>query len=135
MFSGQGMLALLVEDVNNFMTVLIRDRKDPRNKIGNNQIVPLLPDAMAIVLPLIQRRTQGFIFDVRAESVSTAFAQGVPSAAAAHRRLAFSRPSAPCHCSVLPYGTGYTKGRAADRAQDLDHAPAVHGDKTRGRAR
>jgi integrase len=54
-------------------TVLIRDRKDPRNKIGNNQIVPLLPDALAIVLPLIEGRTEGSIFDVRASSVSTAF--------------------------------------------------------------
>lgn len=30
-------------------TVTIRDRKDPKQKIGNNQVVPLLPAAMAIV--------------------------------------------------------------------------------------
>lgn len=30
-------------------TVMIRDRKDPKVKIGNNQIVPLLPAAMRIV--------------------------------------------------------------------------------------
>jgi integrase len=30
-------------------TVLIRDRKDPKQKIGNNQIVPLLPAALRIV--------------------------------------------------------------------------------------
>jgi integrase len=28
---------------------MIRDRKDPKQKIGNNQIVPLLPDALKIV--------------------------------------------------------------------------------------
>ena len=32
-------------------TVLIRDRKDPKNKAGNNQRVPLLPDAWAILEP------------------------------------------------------------------------------------
>ncbi len=38
------------EDVNREQkTVLIRDRKDPKQKIGNNQIVPLLPAAMRIV--------------------------------------------------------------------------------------
>ena len=32
-------------------TVIIRDRKDPRNKAGNDQSVPLLPEAWAIVSP------------------------------------------------------------------------------------
>lgn len=69
--------ALLVEDVDlQRKTVVIRDRKDPRNKIGNNQTVPLLPGALAIVLPLIEGRTEGFIFNVRADSVSTAFTRG-----------------------------------------------------------
>lgn len=66
--------ALQVEDVNlERRTVLIRDRKDPRNKEGNNQTVPLLPNALAIVLPLIEGRAEGSIFNVRAASVSTAF--------------------------------------------------------------
>jgi integrase len=66
--------SLQVEDVDKARkTVLIRDRKDPRNKIGNNQTVPLLPDALAIVLPLIKGRTEGLVFNVRADSVSTAF--------------------------------------------------------------
>jgi integrase len=66
--------ALQVEDVNlERRTVLIRDRKDPRNKEGNNQTVPLLPDALAIVVPLIEGRTEGSIFNVRAESASAAF--------------------------------------------------------------
>ncbi|MFM7653984.1 MAG: tyrosine-type recombinase/integrase [Paracoccaceae bacterium] len=38
------------EDVNwERQTVIIRDRKDPKKKVGNDQIVPLLPAAMAIV--------------------------------------------------------------------------------------
>jgi len=41
-------------------TILIRDRKDSRRKNGNNQLVPLLPDAMAIVLR--QPRTSDQIF-------------------------------------------------------------------------
>lgn len=29
--------------------ILIRDRKDPKKKVGNHQLVPLLPDAMVII--------------------------------------------------------------------------------------
>lgn len=66
--------SLQVEDVDlERKTVLIRDRKDPRNKIGNNQVVPLLPDALEIVKPLIEGRKDGSIFDSRAYSVSTSF--------------------------------------------------------------
>lgn len=54
-------------------TVVIRDRKDPRNKAGNDQTVPLLPAAWAIVEPMIEGREDGQVFDVRAASVSTAF--------------------------------------------------------------
>lgn len=66
---------LQVEDVDRkARTVVIRDRKDPRNKAGNDQVVPLLPDAWAIVEPLIDGRDEGQIFQgVRAASVSTAF--------------------------------------------------------------
>lgn len=63
-----------VEDVNREKkTVLIRDRKDPKKKDGNDQVVPLLPDAWAIVTPLIQDRTEGRIFDYSESSVSTSF--------------------------------------------------------------
>ncbi len=66
--------ALQVEDVDrDARTVLIRDRKDPRNKAGNDQAVPLLRDAWAIVEPLLEGRAEGLIFNVRAASVSTAF--------------------------------------------------------------
>lgn len=65
---------LLVEDVNReARTVVIRDRKDPRNKIGNHQTVPLLPDAWAIVEPIIKDKTEGFIFPYNEKSISTAF--------------------------------------------------------------
>jgi integrase len=66
--------SLQVEDVDRSRkTVVIRDRKDPQQKAGNDQVVPLLPDAWAIVQPLIEGRTEGSIFGVRAASVSTAF--------------------------------------------------------------
>lgn len=68
---------LQVEDVNRERrTVLIRDRKDPRNKQGNNQTVPLLEAAWTIVEPLLQDRTEGSIFNVHEPSVSTAFTRG-----------------------------------------------------------
>jgi len=54
-------------------TVIIRDRKDPKNKIGNNQTVPLLPDAWVIVEPLMMDRTEGLIFNAREASVSASF--------------------------------------------------------------
>ena len=54
-------------------TVMIRDRKDPRNKAGNDQLVPLLLEAWKIIQPLIHRRTAGAVFGVRATSASTAF--------------------------------------------------------------
>lgn len=63
-----------IEDVDHIgRTVVIRDRKDPREKIGNDQTVPLLPAAWEIVAPLLKGRTSGEIFPYRAESVSTAF--------------------------------------------------------------
>lgn len=65
---------LQIEDVDRqARTVVIRDRKDPRVKAGNDQTVPLLPDAWAIVAPLIEGRDAGSIFGVRAASASTAF--------------------------------------------------------------
>ena len=68
---------LQVSDVSrSARTVVIRDRKDPRNKEGNDQTVPLLPDAWAIVEPLIAGRDDGAIFDARAASVSAAFTRG-----------------------------------------------------------
>lgn len=52
-------------------TILIRDRKDPKRKKGNNQLVPLLPDAMTIVLR--QPRIDDRIFPWPAGTLSTIF--------------------------------------------------------------
>lgn len=66
--------ALRVEDVDlTHKTALIRDRKDPRNKVGNNQTVPLLPSAVEILKPIVHDRKTGLVFGVQADSVSTAF--------------------------------------------------------------
>lgn len=53
--------------------IIIRDRKDPKAKQGNDQKVPLLPDAWAIVEPLLQDRTEGFLFPFEAATISTSF--------------------------------------------------------------
>jgi integrase len=51
-------------------TILIRDRKHPRQKIGNDQEVPLLGDTFAIV----KRQPEGeLIFPVQPDTVSTIF--------------------------------------------------------------
>ena len=65
---------LQVEDVDReARTVVIRERKDPRNKATNHQTVPLLPQAWALVQPLLKDRTEGRIFNFNAASASTAF--------------------------------------------------------------
>ena len=68
---------LEIDDLNRKdRTIIIRDRKDPRQKQGNHQTVPLLPDAWAIVEPLIQDRPTGFLFPYQPDTVSTAFTRG-----------------------------------------------------------
>jgi integrase len=60
------------EDLNEQdKTILIRDRKDPRRKIGNNQTVPLLNGSFEI----IQRQPKGneLIFPVNGKSWSSLF--------------------------------------------------------------
>ena len=65
---------LEIEDIDQAAkTVVIRDRKDPRNKQGNHQVVPLLPDAWAIVQPIIKERETGFLFPYDGRSVSASF--------------------------------------------------------------
>lgn len=65
---------LEVEDINTeAKTVVIRDRKDPRNKKGNDQTVPLLPEAWAIVEPIIKEKKTGFLFPYDPRSVSASF--------------------------------------------------------------
>jgi integrase len=63
-----------IEDIDRKeRTVIIRDRKDPRRKAGNDQIVPFLDDAWNLAAPLIKRRHDGRLFEVDGRSVSTAF--------------------------------------------------------------
>lgn len=66
--------SITLEDVNRAKrTVKIRDRKDPRQKEGNDQTVPLLPAAWAIIEPVMAGRHAGRVFPYEAASVSTAF--------------------------------------------------------------
>ena len=65
---------LEVEDLDkDAKTIIIRDRKDPRIKAGNDQTVPLLPDAWAIVQDVLKERSSGFLFPYQEASVSAAF--------------------------------------------------------------
>ena len=59
-------------------TVVIRNRKHPRRKQGNDEIVPLLDVTGYDALAIIQRQppsTDGRIFPYKAQSVSTVFAR------------------------------------------------------------
>jgi integrase len=60
------------EDIDhNQRTILIRDRKHPRSKYGNSDLVPLLPEAWSILQA--SSRLDGRIFPYNAHSVSRAF--------------------------------------------------------------
>lgn len=52
-------------------SVIVRDRKDPRKKIGNHMIVPLLGQAWDILSS--QKKTSEFIFPYRSTNVSYVF--------------------------------------------------------------
>jgi len=54
-------------------TVIIRDRKDPKNKIGNNQVVPLIGRAWRIALA--QPGRTGCIFPFKEFSIKAAWAR------------------------------------------------------------
>ncbi|MNI64142.1 site-specific tyrosine recombinase XerC [compost metagenome] len=54
-------------------TVVVRNRKDPKKKIGNNMIVPLLGKAWEIVEKHIGDRTDGRVFPFNHRSVGTSF--------------------------------------------------------------
>ncbi len=65
---------LTVEDIDaKNKTALIRDRKDPRRKIGNHQTVPLLPEAWVIVEAILKKKKEGKLFDAYERSVSARF--------------------------------------------------------------
>jgi integrase len=52
-------------------TVIIRNRKDPRKRIGNDQVVPLLDEAVEIIER--QLKTSDYIFPYNAHTFSTLF--------------------------------------------------------------
>lgn len=57
-------------------TVIIRDRKDPKNKMGNDKAVPLLPDAWEIVKRQPRSKDDSpddRIFPYLADTVSSTF--------------------------------------------------------------
>jgi integrase len=63
-----------VEDINAVAkTVIIRNRKDPSKKLGNDQEVPLLPAAWKIVEEAVSTRKAGPIFGFNPSSVSASF--------------------------------------------------------------
>lgn len=73
---------LKIEDINTgAKTVIISDRKDPRNKAGNDQVVPLLPEAWSITEAAIAGRSEGRLFAVAPASVSTAFTRACEASA------------------------------------------------------
>lgn len=66
-----------IEDVDaERKTVIIRQRKDPRNKQDNDQIVPLVGKAWEMVEERIKDKTSGRIFPYNSDSVSAAFTRG-----------------------------------------------------------
>jgi integrase len=68
------LVGLRWEDLNKKdRTIMIRDRKDPRKKIGNNQIVPLLGECMAIIERQPHPKGEEFIFPVNGGTWSTVF--------------------------------------------------------------
>lgn len=56
-------------------TVWVRDRKDPRNKIGNDQEIPLLGEAWDIVCAQLKSHDDERIFPYGDESVSVCFSR------------------------------------------------------------
>lgn len=66
--------SILIEDIDyNDKTVVIKNRKHPQEKIGNNQTVPLLPAAWDIAMKYVGERKSGRIFAYNPGSVSTSF--------------------------------------------------------------
>ena len=58
-------------------TIVIRDRKDPRAKVGNDQTVPLLPGAMRVIKRQPRIEGEDRIFPYSAKTASTYFTRSV----------------------------------------------------------
>ncbi|GHA05366.1 site-specific integrase [Oceanisphaera arctica] len=62
------------DDLNeNDRTITIRNRKDPRNRIGNHCTIPLLPDALEIMLRQPKTDEENRIFPYNSQSISAAW--------------------------------------------------------------
>ncbi|MDL9997258.1 site-specific integrase [Variovorax sp. J22P240] len=68
-------------------SVWIRDRKDPSEKVGNDQLVPLLGPAWTMVEAALHERRSGFLFPYNAGSVSTLFTRAVKACKIKNLRL------------------------------------------------
>lgn len=70
---------LRIEDLDrDAKTIIIRDRKHPTKKIGNNQIVPLINGAYEIALRMAGDRTEGQLFQGHTDdAVGAAFTRAV----------------------------------------------------------
>nr|WP_254447907.1 site-specific integrase [Ruegeria arenilitoris] len=67
-----------IEDISwNERSVIIRQRKDPRRKLRNDQEVPLVGVAYDIARRQAEGRTEGRLFPYSAASASTAFTRAV----------------------------------------------------------
>ena len=59
-------------------TIIIRDRKHPRKKLGNHQVVPLINGAYEIALQMAGDRTEGQLFkDHTEDAVGASFTRAV----------------------------------------------------------
>jgi len=66
--------SIAIEDIDTAIpAVWIRNRKDPKEKQGNDQQVPLLPDAWALAQKHMGSRQAGKVFDYNAGTCSTYF--------------------------------------------------------------
>jgi len=69
-----------IEDIDSDnKTVLVRQRKDPRRKASNDQVVPLVGNALVIIQNQIGNRTIGGIFPYSSRSASAAFTRACKS--------------------------------------------------------
>jgi integrase len=63
-----------IEDIDfNENTVIIRDRKDPQNKKGNDQVIPIFDEGWSLVIKYAGDRKKGRVFPYNHSSVSASF--------------------------------------------------------------
>ena len=122
---------LQIEDIDpSVPSVVIRDRKDPRHKAGNDQEVPLLPEAWVIVQRHIAGRDEGQVFQhVKADSVSTSFTRAC--ALLGIKDLHFHDLRHRACADLFRMGLDIPRVALMERAQDMDHVAPIHLNQTR----